>query len=153
MRSRIVVFLGAVALVAAVAPGVASAKKRSFTSHFLGAQIAAPTATTATYAYQVTDSAFGPGASIQQLTVSSEAAPATGTFSARTFFASGVTTSRGTFTLAVPDAAGISQITGTGHCTGGNRRFQNTKCTFTLTGTYDTTTTVVDASLSGTYRR
>jgi hypothetical protein len=152
MRTRIAVFISAVALVTAVAPGVASAKKRSFTAHYIGAQIAATDAA-ATLAYQVTDSVNGDGAAVQQLTVSSMVAPATGTFTAKTFFAKGVTTSTGTFAVAAPDANGISQVTGSGHCTGGNRRFKHLRCTFTLTGTFNTQTTVADVRLTGTYRR
>ena len=128
MRKAMVVALGALALgVVTGLPGASAAgTKKSFTQTLVGAQIAG-SGLTAVDAYQVKDSFNGAGAAIQKST--------------------------DTFALAAPDANGISAITGSGKCTSGTGAYKTVKCSYTVTGTFDTKTTIVHVTAKGTYTK
>lgn len=70
-------------------------------------------------AYEAKDSVNGAGAAIQRTTVSGTGFPLTGTDTITTYFGNGIQRSTDTFTLAAPDANGISAIAGSGKCISG----------------------------------
>jgi hypothetical protein len=152
MRVRIIVLAGTLALIASAGPGAAATGKRSFSQAILGAQISA-SGNHSVSVYQIHDSLNGDGATVQRVTVTGTTFPLTGTYTDKTYFANGVSKGKGTFTLAAPDANGISALTGSGKCTGGTRRHRSERCTYTFSGTYDTASTITKATAKGTVRR
>ena len=149
MRKAMMVALGALALgVVTGIPGASAAgTKKAFTQTLVGAQISG-SGLTAVDAYQVKDSVNGAGAAIQKSTIAGNAFPLTGTDTLVTYFANGTEKSKDTFTLAAPDANGISAITGSGKCVSGTGAHKNVKCSYTFTGTFDSKTTIVAHTMS-----
>src|SRR5689334_15360236 len=99
-RSAAFAVAGIVALAcsATAASGLAAgAKKRAFTQHFVGAQIAG-SGTKSTQAYKVTDSLNGPAAAVQVTTVTSTSLPVSGKDTATVYYGNGIVKTKDTFT-------------------------------------------------------
>ena len=142
----------AVLVVAIGLPGASAATKKPFTQELSGAQIGG-TPLKSVFAYQFKDSVSGEGAGIQRTSVSGTGFPLSGTDTVVTYFAKGIQRTKDTFTLAAPDANGISAITGSGKCTTGTGIYKTQKCSYTFTGTYDTMRTIAKVKVKGTYTR
>jgi hypothetical protein len=143
--------MGVIVLAVAVGlPGASAATKKPFTQDLVGAQIGG-TAIKSVFAYSVKDSASGEGAGVQHTNVSGTGFPLTGTDTSVFYFTHGLQRTKDSFSLAAPDANGISAVTGKGTCTTGTGAFKTQKCSYTFTGTYDTKTTVAKIKVKGTY--
>jgi hypothetical protein len=103
--------------------------------------------------YKITSSLDGTGASIQHATITGTGFPLRGKGTTTTYFANGVATAKSTFKIGALDANGIATITGSGRCISGTRVHKNEKCTFTVTGTYNSKTTVTAVRITGTDTR
>ncbi len=128
---------------------LAAGKRHAFTQTDLGAEIAS-NGNSFENAYQVKDSIYGTGASLQVGQVSGTKFPITGSDRTKTYFPSGVLVTTDKFTLGTPNAAGTSAITGSGKCAGGTRVHRKEHCTYTFTGTLDTKNNRVKVSVKGT---
>jgi hypothetical protein len=126
--------------------------KRAFTQTDTGAQISAK-GTSFESVYKIVSSLDGTGAAIQDGSVTGTAFPLSGTDTTTTYFANGVGKSKDTYTLSALDANGISTITGSGKCVGGTRAHKKEKCLYTVTGTYNTKTSVANVKVTGTDTR
>lgn len=122
---------------------------RSFTQTDLGATISTKGAVIQSV-YKVKDSLFGSGASVQISTVTDSVFPLRGKDTVTTYFASGVLRTKDTYKLAALDAQGISAITGSGTCIGGTGIHKLEKCSYRITGTYDSKTTIAKVKITGT---
>lgn len=85
--------------------------------------------------------------------LSAPAPPDDGTYTLTSYFADGVSTMHGAFHLTAPDSQGVSTLTGSGVCAGGTRRNRREKCSFTVTGTYNLVSNVIDATFTGMHKR
>jgi hypothetical protein len=142
--------IGLVVAAAAVGSAVA-AKTRTihFTETSLGAQILSRGSYSES-AFKITSSVDGNGAGVSVRRINGTAFPVRGSDTTTTYFANGVSTGKDTWTVGVPNAKGISVITGSGKCTGGTGYHKRVKCSYTLKGTYDTKTTITAVKLTGT---
>lgn len=157
MRRRAAGVAGAIGLVMAiVVPGAALAAKkphkRTFKETGLGAVIV-QSGNSFEAVLQATNSLNGDGAGVQVGVYSSTTFPVTGTDTVHEYFANGVLITKDTFTIAAPNAAGISTITGSGKCAGGTGVHKKEKCTYTVAGTINTKTLVDSATITGTDTR
>jgi hypothetical protein len=146
MGAALLVALGLTALASAAGP------RRTLRETLVGAQIVSR-ANGGEAVYKVTSNLDGHGAAVQEVTVSGTSFPLSGTDRVTTYYANGVGRSRDKFTLSVPNAAGISTITGTGRCTGGTRVHRHEQCSYTFTGVFNTRTNAVSARVRGTVTR
>jgi hypothetical protein len=126
--------------------------KRAFTEAITGANISM-TASKFEAVYKVVSSLDGTGASIQDGSVKGTGFPLNGKSTTTTYFANGVGIAKSTFKLGALDANGIAKITGNGKCAGGTRVHKNEKCTFIITGTYNSKTTIAKVKVKGTDTR
>jgi len=79
--------------------------------------------------------------------------PISGTNTATTYFANGVSKQTEKYVLSAPSASGVIAYTGSGKCVGGTGVHKKEKCTYTFTGTYNTKTTLDKAKITGTDTR
>lgn len=151
---RVVAAIGLVVLVGLPGYAIAAkkAKKHAFTETDVGATISL-SGTSYEAVYKSTNSIDGSGATVQTGTVSGASLPLTGTDTDIAYYPNGVSKATDTFTIAAPDANGISALSGSGHCTGGTGVHKKEKCSYTFTGTYNTKTTVTTTSTKGTDTR
>jgi hypothetical protein len=136
--------LSAVALAASVLPGAAGAAKKNsfhFTDTITGAQISATEAVFKTH-----DSRVGNGAGVQIVTLNG----LSGTDAEISYYGNASAKSHGSFKLGVPDANGISKLTGQGRDTSGTGKLRGFTSTYTYTGTFNTKTLVFNVVLKGT---
>jgi hypothetical protein len=126
--------------------------KHAFTETITGAQISM-TGLSIEGAFKVTNSLDGTGAGIQDGSITGTTFPLSGKSSTTDYFADGVQKLKETFKLDGPGANGNSILTGTGKCVGGTGVHKNQKCTYTFTGTRNSTTTVYTVKVTGTYTR
>jgi hypothetical protein len=158
MRRGLIAALGLIGL--AVGPGLlASAmaasktpRKRAFSEINVGAMISM-SGLRFESVYRVKRSPDGGGAAIQDGTVAGTTFPLNGRDAVTTYFADGVRRTEDSFTLSPPHTDGTGTITGSGKCVGGTGIHKAEKCTYTITGTYNTNTTVVKIEITGTDTR
>jgi hypothetical protein len=94
----------------------------------------------------VKNSVDGDGAVVSRTTLDGSA----GTNTATRYQANGVQKFRETFTLGAADASGLIPYQGSGECTGpGTGVHKREKCTYTFTGTLNSTTNVVNFDING----
>lgn len=125
-----------------------NAKTRSFSETSIGAPI---TINGSESVFKVTDSVDGQGAGVQTTTANGNTYPIRGADKNTTYFTDGVSRSTDTWTLARPDATGISTLTGKGECTGGTGVYKTKKCTFTFSGTVNSKTGIFKSKVTGTF--
>jgi hypothetical protein len=147
--------LGAIGLLLMVAvvgtAGAAKPKRHAFTEHVIAASI---TADGSQSVAKIQDSVDGPGAGTTRSSSTSTAYPLTGTDTNIAYFANGVGRSIDTFRLEKPNPKGISKFSATGRCTGGTRAHKGAKCSFTESGTVDTSPGgVARIKVVGTYTK
>jgi hypothetical protein len=136
--------VGAVGLTAVLltgAAGATSTKTFHFTETITGAQISATQTV-----FKLHDSRLGDGAGVQTVKVSGLG----GTDSEVTYYSDASSKSHGSFKVGMPDAAGVSTITGQGHDIRGTGALKGFKATYTYTGTFNTKTLVYTTVLKGT---
>jgi hypothetical protein len=126
--------------------------KRAFTATIRGAQISSH-GTSFEAVYKVVSSLDGTGAAIQDGTLAGTTLPVKGKDTWTAYLANGVSRRKETFTLRALNSNGISTITGSGKCTGGTGVHKNEKCTYTFTGTFNSTTGVSIVKAKGTDTR
>jgi hypothetical protein len=126
--------------------------KRAFTQTLVGAKISSK-GRSSEYVYKTTDSLYGSGATVDDLSTTGAAFPLSGTATSRTYFASGVSISKSTFKIFAPNASGIVTSTGSGKCVGGTGVHKNEKCKWTFRGTINLKTTIAKFKITGTYTR
>jgi hypothetical protein len=98
----------------------------------------------------VKNSLDGDGAVVATVTLNGT----NGTDTATRYQANGVQKFQESFTLGTPDANGLTPYSGTGKCTGpGTGVHKHEQCNYTYTGTLNSTTQVVEFSISGTTTR
>jgi hypothetical protein len=98
----------------------------------------------------VKNSLDGDGAVVATVTLNGTS----GTDTATRYQANGVQKFQESFTLGTPDANGLTPYSGTGKCTGpGTGVHKHEQCNYTYTGTLNSTTQVVEFSISGTTTR
>jgi hypothetical protein len=153
MRRNAAGVAGVIGLVIAIAiPGAALAakkpRKRAFTSTGLGA-VLVQSGNSFEAALKAHHSLNGNGAGVQVGTLSGTTFPITGTDTVHSYFANGVSITKDTYTIAAPDANGISKIAGSGKCAGGTGVHKKEKCTYTIAGTINTKTLVDSATITG----
>ena len=146
---------GAIVVVLAVVivgtAGAAKTKKHRFTENVIAASI---TADGSQSVAKIEDSVDGPGAGTTRSTSASTSYPITGTDTNIAYFANGVGRSTDTFRIEKPNARGISKFSASGKCTGGTRAHKNAKCSFTESGTVDTSPGgVARIKVVGTYTK
>jgi hypothetical protein len=145
--------LGLVIAVGVAGSGVAAGQhKRAFTDIALGGNIST-NGLNFQAAYKDTNSLNGSGAAVQTGKISGTAFPLSGTDTTNSYSASGLSQTKDKFKLAPPNAKGISAITGSGKCVGGTGIHKHETCSYTLTGTYDTKTTITNVKETGTDTR
>ena len=150
MRTKFAAVAGAIALVAGALVGTAGAassktakpKSFKFTDVADGAQLTPTTA-----AFKVHDSRLGNGAGFQ--VVKLDKTGLAGTDQEHTYYGNASAVSKGSFKLSVPDANGISTITGKGQDIGGTGKLKGFKSTYTYSGTFNTKTLVYHVVLKG----
>jgi len=103
--------------------------------------------------YKAVGKLDGTCATIQYGSVTGTAFPLSGTDTATTYCANGVSKTKDKFKLSALNAQGISMITGSGKCVGGTGVHKNETCTYTFNGTYNTKTTVANLKITGTDTR
>lgn len=106
--------------------------------------------TAAVSLYNVHSSLYGNGAAVQNAKLLNSTFPIHGTDSTTTYYASGAAKTKDKFTLGVLNASGIGKITGTGKCAGGTGIHKHQRCTYKLTGTYNSKTMVSHVTAKGT---
>jgi hypothetical protein len=143
-----------VVVMLAVAGAVMAATKtkpRPFTETVVTASIASDGSRSV---FEVRDSVSGHGAGVVKTTFSGTSYPLSGVDRSTAYFRDGVSLATDAFTIAKPNAHGISRITGKGRCLGGTGVYRTKKCTFTFSGTADTKPGgVVTTTISGTFTR
>jgi hypothetical protein len=98
----------------------------------------------------VKNSLDGDGAVVSTITLNGT----NGTDTATRYQANGVQKFQESFTLGTPDANGLTPYSGSGKCTGpGTGVHKHEQCSYTYTGTLNSTTQVVEFSVSGTTTR
>ena len=126
-------------------------KKRPFTEAVITASIARDGSRSV---FEVRDSVSGNGAGVVRTTFSGASYPLSGVDRSTAYFRDGVSLATDTFTIAKPNAHGISRIGGKGRCLGGTGAYRTKKCTFTFSGTADTNPGgVVKTTITGTFTR
>jgi hypothetical protein len=116
------------------------AKTYRFTDRVVGAQISPTEAV-----FKVRDSRLGRGAGVQQVKLDG----LKGTTTERTYYRGATATSRGSFTIGVPDATGVAKLSGRGRDTSGTGKLAGSSATYTLSGTFNVKTGVYKATLTG----
>jgi hypothetical protein len=158
MRRALITAVGIIGL--AAGPGLSAAatakssrpRARAFSEIHVGAMISI-NGLRFESVYRVKRSPYGAGAAIQDGTVAGTTYPLNGHDLVTTYFADGVRRTSDSFTLSPPHTDGVGTITGSGKCVGGTGIHQMEHCTYSLTGTYDTNTTVVMIKIAGTDTR
>ena len=117
------------------------AKTYRFTDKVVGAQISPTEAV-----FKVTDSRVGRGAGVQQVKLNG----LKGTSKERTYYRGATATSRGSFTIGVPDPTGVAKLTGKGRDTSGTGKLAGSSATYTISGTFNVKTGIYKATLKGT---
>jgi hypothetical protein len=150
MRRTSVVIIGVAAMLAisglsasalAAQPG---ANSRPLKLLFWGAHIS-----TGDYVFKAVSSLDGTGAAISQFKISSSGGSVTGTSVTTIYFRDGVSQQRSSFRQAAPSTNGIIKVTGSGRCAGGTGVHRREKCSYKLTGTYNTKTNQNTLKVSG----
>jgi hypothetical protein len=142
MRRALMAIIATAGLSIPVVASAAGTRHIHFTTTVVGAGISANQAT-----YKAHDSHFGDGAGVQTVTVKESG----GTDSEITYYGNATVRSKGTFTLGTPDANDVASVTGSGHDVRGTGNAKGLKSTYNYTGTYNTKTSVVKITLTGTY--
>jgi hypothetical protein len=151
----VVALLGLVITPGLWSPAVAASKgarTRAFSEIHVGAMISM-NGLRFESVYRVKRSPDGAGAAIQDGTVAGTTFPLSGRDSVATYFADGVRLTTDSFVLTPPHTDGIGTIIGSGKCVGGTGIHTTEKCSYTITGTYSTQTTVVKMRIAGTDTR
>ena len=142
MRRALIAVIAIAGLSIPVVASAAGKRHIHFTTKVVGAAISANQAT-----YKVHDSHFGDGAGVQTVTVKGSG----GTDSEITYYGNATARSKGTFKIGAPDANGVASLTGSGHDVSGTGNAKGVKSTYTYSGTYNTKTSVIHVTLTGTY--
>jgi hypothetical protein len=125
----------------------------AFTGTVLG-DVISSNGTSFENAYKIASSADGTGAGWNEGSNGSTTLPLTGRTTGDNYFADGVNPIKTTYTIGAANANGVALLTGTGECiAGGTRVFEDQKCNFTETGTYNVNTGIFEVKLAGTYTR
>ena len=95
-------------------------KTYHFTDKVVGAQISPTEAV-----FKVTDSRLGRGAGVQEVKLNG----LKGTSRERTYYRGATATSRGSFTIGVPDSTGVAKLTGRGRDTSGTGKLAGSSAT------------------------
>jgi hypothetical protein len=140
------VFVAVVAMAAATIPAAAAAAAAKRHVHFTTRAVGAAISNTES-AYKVRDSVFGAGAGVQIVKLNGTR----GTDTTITYYGNAAARSKDSFSIGAPNANGIAKITGSGHDVSGTGKARGLKSSYTLTGTYDTKTTIFRVTLRGTY--
>lgn len=157
MRRGAIGIAGVIGLAIAIAlPGAAVAAKkphkRAFTSTGVGA-VLVQNGNSFEAALTAHHSLNGNGAGVQVGTLSGTTFPIAGTDTVHSYFANGLSITKDTYTIGVPDSSGVSKIAGSGKCAGGTGVHKKEKCTYTIAGTVNTKTLVDSATITGTDTR
>jgi hypothetical protein len=100
--------------------------------------------------YKVHSSLYGNGAAIQKAKLQNSTFPIHGTDTVTTYYTSGAATTADKFTIGTLDANGVGKITGTGKCTGGTGSHHHQHCSYKLSGTYNSKTSISHVTAIGT---
>jgi hypothetical protein len=158
MRKALVGALGMIGLVtvAGVSAYASTARegstKRTVTETVAGAQISG-NGSSSVEVFQVVSSLDGTCASISHDSNTGTSFPISGTATATTYCANGVSKSQDKYVLNAPNSSGVIAYSGSGKCVGGTGVHKQEQCTFTFKGTYDTKKNIDNAKFTGTDTR
>lgn len=148
MYRRTVIALTAAALAAAAAiPALAASGAKHKTVHFTETLVGAGINKTQSV-YKVHDSVQGNGAAVQTVTSSNSKG---GTSTVVSYYRHGSTTGTADFKFGTPQN-GVLPLTGSGRTTGGTGSDKGVHSTYTFKGTYDSKTSIVHVTVTGTSR-
>ena len=100
--------------------------------------------------YKVHSSLYGNGAAVQKSKLQNSTFPIHGTDTVTTYYSSGASTTADKFSIGTLDANGVGKITGTGKCTGGTGIHRHQHCSYKISGTYNSKTSVAHVTALGT---
>ena len=139
--SGTVVMAAAVVMPSAFAAPATRHKHIHFTDTIVGAGISANRSV-----FSIHDSIHGNGAGTQTVTPSGSG----GSDTEIIYYGNATASSRGTFTVGIPDANGIAPLSGSGHDVSGTGKLRHLSSSYTYTGTINTKTGVFRITLRGT---
>ena len=144
-RVIVLVTLAGVAVLPVAALAASTGKTHHYTDHLVGALVQQH-GKISVYAYRVTSSDVGPGASVS---VDSATGSKTGAIRATSYFSNGSVRTAGSFRLGAGTASGLVAVATSGKVTGGTGAFKGAHGTFRGTGTYNPKTNMTTLTVHG----